>query len=316
MIPSSLQTLDLKSLTGLLYLLEERHVGRAADRLYLSQSAMSRLLKRLREAFDDPLFIRTSNGMVPTSKALSLEAPLKMMLEQMASLKTSSRFDPASSRRSFRIQTTHYQAQAYIPVIAELFYQEAPFASLETSTLTETGLLHQTESSLDLVLCSDYIQVPQSFDKQLLGYEKFRCVMSVEHELATKDEITLDDYLSYSHVLVTLGSSHSIVSDELLGDRARERHFAFRTPYALAAMETVGRTSLLMSHSGLLPERFCRQFGLILKDLPIEFPLVRYYLNWPKSIGNDPGAIWFRRLCEKAVKSLIPYDEQKVERPF
>ncbi|MFT4574589.1 MAG: DNA-binding transcriptional LysR family regulator, partial [Marinomonas primoryensis] len=86
MIPSALQHLDLKSLTGLLYLLEERSVGRAADRLYLSQSAMSRLLNRLRDAFNDPLFIRTAKGMVPTSKALALEAPLKLMLEQIAGL--------------------------------------------------------------------------------------------------------------------------------------------------------------------------------------------------------------------------------------
>ncbi|MBU1297462.1 MAG: LysR family transcriptional regulator [Gammaproteobacteria bacterium] len=309
MIPSSLQHLDLKSLTGLLYLLEERNVGRAADRLYLSQSAMSRLLNRLRDAFDDPLFIRTSKGMVPTSKALALEAPLKLMLEQLAGLWTESEFQPQSSYRTFRMQTTHYQAQAYMPAIAEQFYREAPFASLETSTLTETSLLNQAEHSLDLALCSDYIQLPNSFEKHLLGREKFRCVMSANHALAMKDNITLDDYLAYSHVLVNLGGSNPVISDALLGERARERHFAFRTPYMLAALETVGRTSLLMSNSGLLPERFQQQFGLVIKDLPMDFPFIHYYSSWPKSVENDPGVIWFRDICERVVKGLIPYPE-------
>ncbi|REG82406.1 LysR family transcriptional regulator [Marinomonas pollencensis] len=307
MIPSALQHLDLKALTGLLYLLEERNVGRAAQRLFLSQSAMSRQLNRLRNAFDDPLVIRTSKEMVPTSTALALEAPLKLMLEQMAGLGSQSEFQPQSSQRTFRIQTTHYQAQAYIPAIAELFYQEAPFASLETSTLTETSLLSQAEHSLDLVLCSDYIQLPNRFEKRLLGREKFRCIMSSSHELAKQETISVDDYLAYSHVLVNLGGPTPVVSDVWLGERARERHFAFRTPYLLAAFETVGRTSLLMSNSGLLPERFKSQFGLVIKDLPMESPLLNYYLGWPKSMENDPGVIWFRDLCERVVKGLIPY---------
>lgn len=313
MIPSSLQHLDLKSLTGLLYLLEERNVGRAAERLYLSQSAMSRLLNRLRDAFDDPLFVRTSKGMVPTSKALALEAPLKLMLEQLAGLWTESEFQPQSSYRTFRVQTTHYQAQAYIPAIAEHFYREAPFASLETSTLTETSLLSQAEHSIDLALCSEYIQLPNRFEKHLLGREKFRCVMSAKHPLANKTCLSLEDYLAYSHVLVNLGGNHSVMTDALLGERARERRFAFRTPYMLAALETVGRTSLLMSNSGLLPERFRQQFGLVVKDLPMDFPFIRYYSSWPKTVENDPGVQWFRGICERVVKELIPYPEPEPE---
>lgn len=307
MLSSALQHLDLKTLTGLLYLLEERNVGRAADRLYLSQSAMSRLLNRLREAFEDPLFIRTSKGMVPTSKALSLEAPLKQMLEQMAGLMSESEFQPQTSFRTFKIQTTHYQAQTYIPSIAGRFYQEAPSASLEITTLTETSLLNQPEHTVDLVLCSEYIQVPNRFAKTLVGVEKFRCIMSKSHPLAEKDKITLDEYLSCSHILVNMGGPGKIVSDTLLGERARERRFAFKSPYFLAALETVGHTSLLLSTSGLLPDRFRQQFGLVIKDLPLVFPDIRYFLCWPKSIAEDPGIKWFRNLSVDVVKSLIPY---------
>ncbi|MCZ2722708.1 LysR substrate-binding domain-containing protein [Marinomonas sp. 15G1-11] len=309
MISNALQQLDLKSLTGLLYLLEERHVGRAAERLSLSQSAMSRLLNRLRDAFDDPLFIRTATGMEPSYKALELELPIKSMLEQITALSQVSEFQSQTSQRTFRLQTTHYQAQAYVPAIAERFYREAPFASLETTTITETSLMSQPDHKVDAVLCSEYIQVPNSFHKALLGREKFRCIMSKNHPLANKRHITLDDYLACSHVLVNMGGSGRIMSDMLLGDRAQERRFAFRTPYFLAALETVGQTSLLLSTSGLLGERFQQQFGLEMKELPLDFPDTHYYLCWLRAMENDPANEWFRSIAMDVVRDLIPHPE-------
>ncbi|RBO86028.1 LysR family transcriptional regulator [Marinomonas aquiplantarum] len=309
MISNALQQLDLKALTGLILLLEERHVGRAAQRMSLSQSAMSRLLMRLRHAFDDPLFIRTSSGMAPTAKALELEGPIKLMLEQMASMQISPDFDPNTSRRVFRLLTTHYQAQAYVPSIAERFYREAPLASLETTTITETSLLRQTEQSGDLYLCSEYIEVPNNFKRTLFGREKFRCIMSQSHPLANQPKLTLDDYMRYQHVLVNMGGSMQVVSDSLLGERAKERRFAFRTPYFMAALETVSRTQLLLSTSGLLPSRFQQVFGLVMKDLPFEFPDVHYYLCWPRTSSGDPAAEWFRQMAREVVQSLVPYPD-------
>ncbi|SBS39114.1 Nodulation protein D 2 [Marinomonas spartinae] len=309
MLSNALQQLDLKTLTGLLYLLEERHVGRAAARLNLSQSAMSRLLNRLREAFDDPLFIRTAQAMVPTAKAMTLETPIRQMLQKIASLDESYAFSPHSSERVFRLQTTHYQAQAYVPAIAERFYQAAPHAILETSTLTEASLLSPAQPRVDVVLCSEYVQVPTYFETKLLGYETFRCLMAKDHPLARQDSISMDDYLAYSHILVTMGGSGWVISDSVLGERAQERRFALRTPYFLAALETVGRTQLLMSTSGLLPERFQEQFGLVMKPLPVAFPDIRYFIGWSKFVSQDPAATWFRQLVREVATSLIPYPE-------
>ena len=109
---------------------------------------------------------------------------------------------------------------------------------LETTTITETSLLSQPEHSLDIVLCSDYIKVPNHFDQVLLGRETFRCIMSSNHPLAQKSSISLDDYLNYGHILLNMGGSGMLISDVVLGERAKERRFAFRTPYFLTALET------------------------------------------------------------------------------
>ena len=307
MLTSSLLHLDIKSLTGLLYLLEERNVGRAAERLFLSQPAMSRLLQRLRSAFDDPLFIRTSKGMVPTSKALALEMPLRQMLEHMAGLDSEREFHPEHSERVFRLQTSHYQAQAYMPTIAERFYQQAPNATLETSLVTESSLLRAENQTVDAVLCSEYVQLPTRFDKTLLGIEKFGCIMAKDHPLAEQQEITLDEYLAYNHVLVTLGGTSHIYSQGALGERARERRYALRTPYFMSALEAVGKTQLLFSTSQLLAHRFKAQFGLVIKPLPFAYPSVDYFLAWPAEQSQDPGGLWLRKLCQQVVQDMIPY---------
>ncbi|KUI98384.1 LysR family transcriptional regulator [Vibrio sp. MEBiC08052] len=312
MLSSELQHVDMKSLMGLLYLLEERNVSKAANRLFLSQSAMSRLLQRLRDAFDDPLFIRTSKGMVPTAKAAALEYPIRQMIEQMAGLNSIRTFSPGQSERSFRLQTTHYQAQAYVPYIASRFYQSAPHASLETSTITETSLIHSTEHHVDVVLVSNYIQVPNSFERCLLGREKFGCIMSRNHPLASKPNITLDDYIQHNHILVSMGGTSRNFINDALKEQVKERRFSFRTPYFLAALATVGQTDLLLSSSRLLAERFQDQFGLTIRDLPFSFPDPKYYLCWPKALTDDPGSQWFRSLCREVIQDMIPYPEKNI----
>ncbi|WP_299202873.1 LysR family transcriptional regulator [uncultured Amphritea sp.] len=307
MLSGQFQQLDIKSLTGLLYLLEERNVGRAADRLFISQSAMSRVLIRLREAFDDPLFVRTARGMIPTSKAIALENPVRQMLEQMASLMAVPQFVPHLSERTFRLQTTHYQAQAYGPSIAERFYREAPNASLVTSTVTETSLLEEPDQICDVVLCSSFIQLPHHFERQLLGREKYVLIMAQDHPLAAQDTVSVAEYLSFSHVLVSLGGGAKVTGNEALGKLAREKRFALRTPYFMAALEAVGRTQLLFSSSGLLASQYAERFGLTIKALPFESKDTDYYLVWPKAVDQDPGSIWLRDLCRRVVKELIPF---------
>jgi DNA-binding transcriptional LysR family regulator len=306
-LPGQFQQLDIKSLTGLLYLLEERNVGRAADRLFISQSAMSRVLQRLREAFADPLFVRTARGMIPTSKAIALENPVRQMLEQIANVMSAPPFEPQLSDRTFRLQTTHYQAQVYVPSIAERFYREAPNASLDTTTVTETSLLEELDQVCDMTLCSSFIRIPHHFERLLLGREKYVLIMAKDHPLAAQAEVSIEDYLAYSHVLVNLGGRAKLPGNDPLGKLAREKHFALRTPYFMAALEAVGRTQLLFSSSGLLASRYAERFGLTIKPLPFESKDTDYYLVWPKAVDQDSGSIWLRNLCRDVVKEQIPF---------
>ncbi|ADZ89663.1 LysR family transcriptional regulator [Marinomonas mediterranea] len=307
MLPNPLLHMDLKSLTGLLYLLEERNVSKASDRLFISQSAMSRLLNRLRSAFNDPLFIRTATGMEPTATALRLEAPVRQMIEQLSQLAQDQEFIPANSNRTFRIKTSHYQSQAYLPFIAERFYTEAPNATLETSAFKGNIAVDETDSLIDVVLFSELFMLPNHYDVERLGHEQFGCVMSKQHPLANQESISLEDYLSYKHVLVNIGQNAKAITDFALGEHAKRRHFALKTPYFTAALEAVGKTQLLMTTSKLLAERFKDPFSLTIQKLPYEFKNTNYSIGWPKTVAQDAGSTWLRNLCRDVVLEHIPF---------
>ena len=99
---------DLNTLVALHALLETRSVSRAAERLNLSQPAVSRTLARLREAFDDPLFVRAQRGLRPTARAEALRQPLARLLQELGALLAPPEFSPADSQRRFQLATTDY----------------------------------------------------------------------------------------------------------------------------------------------------------------------------------------------------------------
>jgi len=120
-IENKLSRIDLNLLVSLSVLLQEKNVSRAAQRLYLSQSAMSRTLQRLREVFDDPLFHRSARGIVPTARAIELGDKLPDLLSQLDNILTNRQFDPASCDSAFTISVPTLMSHALIlPFMMEL----------------------------------------------------------------------------------------------------------------------------------------------------------------------------------------------------
>ena len=103
---SELNNLDLNLLKALHILLQEKNVSRAAERLHLTQPAVSSMLNRLRYHFDDPLFVRSSRGIVPTDRALALAEPLKQIMSQIQMLTQPTKFDPKTLNTVIKIGAT------------------------------------------------------------------------------------------------------------------------------------------------------------------------------------------------------------------
>ena len=137
--------IDLNLLVYLDVLLRERNVTRAAEELGISQPAMSNSLRRLRDLFDDPVLVRTSDGMTPTDRALELQPLVRTVLtaaEQAVLPKTD--FNPAESSRIFRIMASDYSEATLLPVLLGRLRKQAPNIRLDIMTPSDVSF-HDVE---------------------------------------------------------------------------------------------------------------------------------------------------------------------------
>ena len=128
---------DLNLLKSLRALLSERHVGKAAKRMHVSQSAMSHTLARLRDTFNDPLFVRTATGLEPTARALGLSPKLSTILDEIGSLLAPESFEPAKVKARFRLQTHSFIIDSYLAPYFNKMHQQAPNLIFENHVITE-----------------------------------------------------------------------------------------------------------------------------------------------------------------------------------
>jgi len=301
---SSVSQVDFKLLQCLSSLIKYKNVSLAADDMNITQPAMSRNLSKLRDVFNDPLFVRTNKGMEPTNRALSLVQPLENTLNQLNLLLTNKAFSPASCHRNFRLHMSSYITQAHLPDIAEAFYKEAPNAQLEIVNLSEKSLLQESAQNIDIAICSQAMRIPEYYHTLPVGIEQMVCFMSKNHPLHNQ-ELTLDNYLTYSHIMVSLGGGPNVPIENKLSKLGRVRKVGMRVPHYLGALEVMSKTPMLFTSSSFVPKRFSNLFNIISKPLPFSQEKLKYVLVWPPTVHKDPAQVWLRNLCSEIIKKNL-----------
>lgn len=180
---ADLRTLDLNLLKTLDALLDERSVTRAAARLALTQPAVSGMLNRLRDYFEDPLFIRAPHGIVPTTRAEAMAAPVKRILADIDELLQPIAFDPLTATFTFTLAATDYALRAVIvPFIAALKVQ-APGIRVRVVPVESDRLVSQLEQgSVDVALITPHT-TPDELHSRALYDERYVCMMRADHRM-------------------------------------------------------------------------------------------------------------------------------------
>lgn len=206
---------DLSLLVALRVLIEECSVSKAANRLNLSQSAMSRVLGRLREMLSDPLFTRQGQHLIPTQKALEIDRSLGEPLESLRQLLSPLEFEPKSCDQTFSIATTDYAMQTILPFALPRIYQEAPNVSFNFLPLQHDRLAEQlTYQGADLAICRPIGPV-EPLRSEILGRVGVLCLLSKQHPLADQ-EISLVDYLTYPHAMIAISDGVKALIEQAL----------------------------------------------------------------------------------------------------
>jgi DNA-binding transcriptional LysR family regulator len=299
---TDLSRADLNLLVLFEVVLEEAHVGRAAERLSLSPSAVSHGLGRLRRLLNDPLFLKTPKGVVPTARATELAQPIADVLARAKSvISTAAPFDPASSKRRFTIGAPDGASAVFLPPLLAELRRVAPGIDVSLRQLLpvpgETSPERAWRSAfsdlearaMDIaIIPSD--RVPARFHKRALYEEDFVIAMRTGHPF--KNDPTLERYCKMKHLVVSLtGDAHGFV-DETLAKQGLSRRIALTVPNFMFALAVIAETDLISA----LPRRFVAmhagRFGVVGADAPLQLSRFRLHAVAPKVAMMDAGLAW------------------------
>lgn len=303
-----LHQLDLNLLLALDALVSLRSVTRAAEKLFVSQPAMSHSLNRLRAFFDDPLLVRSPQGMQPTQKALYLQQGVHQALSLLQShFSQPEAFDPATSVRRFTLCTTDYVECVLIPPLVERLAAEAPGVHIDIKILREDiPELALADGEIDFLLGFDeYMSVPGYLCRETWLNEPLIGILRRDHPLES-DRLTLADLIALPHVFHSPLGNHGSPMDDFLAERGLKRNISVNSQSYMSAAAIVSHTD----HLFILPKRVAAMMAgywpLKMVSLPQELP--GYHLNciWHPAQDSNPALFWLRELMRNLIESHDP----------
>ena len=288
-------TPDLNLLPVFEALLRHGNVTRAAADVGLTQSAMSSALGRLRRQLGDPLFINTRSGMLPTPRALELAPSLTDALAMVRrALNGREAFDPRRTGRSLRIYMTDVGETVLLATLMRHLHKESPQLRLETAQLPAGELAVRMETG-DIDLAVGYL--PQLRDKTRrarLFEEPYVCMTRPEHPLGRRGALTLKEFLSARHVLISsMGSGHQQL-ERALAEHGVEQNVALRVPHFVVIPLIVADTDLIVSLPSHVADVWARLVKMKVHPLPIAIPSFDVSLYWQPRADNDLANRWLR----------------------
>lgn len=291
-----IRTIDLNLLRALDAVLDERNLSRAAERLGVTQPAVSGMLTRLQESFGEPLFVRSQRGVQPTLRALNLAGPIKRILADVEVLLRPPSFNPKTASFTITVAATDYALQAIVlPFVAKL-RTLAPGIRLATRPIDNDRITQQFDrGDLDLALMTPETAPPDLHARRMFD-ETYVCAMRADHPDSGTDAISLDRFCALDHALVSLaGDSFRGVTDNALAQIGRTRRVALSFHSFLALTEVLRTTDLV----AVVPRRLVTSASLAFCDPPIAISGFTKLVVWHGRTHHDEGHRWARALLSE-----------------
>ncbi len=294
---------DLNLLVSLRALLVERHVTRSAEKLGITQPAMSASLARSRTLFRDQLLVRGPKGLVLTPRAEQLLEQLNhvmAVIEQMVALPAE--FVPETSRRTFTLIGADFAEFILLPSLMATLATEAPnlqvwFRAPEPRNLADprnaAGMMASGE--IDLVI-AHLPEAPEELIKRTVFREPFVCVARRGNPLLRDGSLPLDRYVEMQHVqaLPGNGTMYSAAIDTALAAMGLVRKIALWEPSFLAVADVVARTDLISTVPARLASHVAQGLPITIYDLPLPLPAPEFAMYWHSRSQGDAGHKWLR----------------------
>lgn len=274
----------------------EGSISRAANRLNLTQPAVSHALARLRDRLDDPLFVRRGHQMVPTPRARSLADPVREALTGLQGcLSGEQAFDPSSARRTFILGLRDGLEACVLPPLIRYIELHASGIEVQSVTVARRDLARELAvGRLDMAMD---VQLPTAAEvqQQALMDAPLVVLMRKEHLLA-RGTLTRNRYLDARHIVVSSRRRGPGLEDFGLAQLGLKRELGLRCQHYQAAFEVVAGTDLLLTLPRMLAQRLATSDRFVSRKLPVALPPMGLYLYWHRDQESDAAHVWLREL--------------------
>ena len=293
----NLRSVNLNLLTIFDAIMAENNLTRAADKIGMSQPAISLALSQLRQIFGDKLFLRTARGVKPTSKALELSGPIHQALNMIVgALEPSRQFDCSTSQRHFNLVLTELGEATMLPSLMKWLKLQSASVTINTLPSPRPDIERELHfGKVDLYLWPKPI-IKDGVITQQLDSENHCCLVRKGHPLANK-KLTLKQYAKLDQIMYSMPSDYGpgVITPRLNAKKLERNshlyvHSYFSVPGVLA------KTDYIATVPTRLGRYFCEIYPLQLLDCPIADTYYPIYAMWPSSMNDDPGNKWLRQL--------------------
>ncbi|MEQ9208834.1 MAG: LysR family transcriptional regulator [Pseudomonadales bacterium] len=303
-----LNKVDLNLLIYLDALLREQNVTRAAQQIGISQPAMSNGLRRLRSLFDDPILIRTSEGMTPTERAIELQPKIRDVLASIEQfVQPQNDFEPGTGTRMYRVMASDYVECTLLTRLTDYLREHAPGITLDILTPSDVGFRDVEQGKVDMVI-NRFEDMPLSFHQSTVWKDSFSCVLGREHLAAS--ELNWESYMAAEHVWCSktgmgIGMGVNPEKTQKLGwvddavDRAGgKRNIRVFTRHYQAAMLLCEQQHLIAT----VPTRYANLYRdnkkLLVLPAPFDIPTFELKIAWSPLLQHNPAHRWMRHLIQ------------------
>jgi len=288
--------LDLNLLPIAFALYDELSVSRAAQKLSMSQPAVSRALHKLRTIFNDQLFIRAPTGVTPTPRAHTLVRVTRPLVERLREdLLTEERFNPALSTRTVSIALSDVGEMVFLPKLLERLRARAPQCTIRSVSMPPGQLVHGFEKGeIDLAVGYFPDLTKHNFLQQRLFTHHFACLMRAGHPRRAK-RLSLEDFLAMEHAVVHAEGRSQEIFERFLERKRIRRKVVLLTPHFLSIPIIIAGSDLVAT----VPHALAIYFTRMSRDLafampPFDVAGFDVKQHWHRKFHNDPRTRWLR----------------------
>jgi len=272
----------------------EGSVTRAAQQLSLTQPAISHALNRLRQMFDDPLFIRQGQNMVSTPLARSIIEQVRHALRGLeTTLHEVRQFDPALASKQFHLALRDVLESTVLPPLMESITRQAPSINLAAIQIERRELVSELAAGSVDVAIDALLPLPGDICRQQIARNTTVVLARADHPVV-QGNLSMEQYLQAEHILASSRRKGMGLEDFELSRLGLQRKIRLRCQHYFAACRVVSQTDLLLT----MPEGYARIVNQLLGNqilpIPLNMPAWDVYMYWHQNVSNDPANLWLR----------------------